>query len=328
MERRFQVFVSSTFTDLVEARHHVVQTLLQLDCIPAGMELFPATDNEQWKFITKVIDDCDYYLLIIGGRYGSTTSEGISYTEREFDYAVKQGIPILAFVHGDPDLIPVGKSDIAPDARQKLATFREKACRDRLVKAWKEISDLPGLVALSLTKAFKTHPSHGWIRGTGTDRKELLEQINELRQRNDELEAKLRKKAERQPFETGQLAPTDSKFKISGTYKIQYNGHENKWETACTWNDILYHIGPDLFQWTNENTVNSSLAKAILEKTEKKTWSAKIDDESFKTLKIQMIALGWADVRPLNTKSGTVSLFWTITSEGKQALMRLRTIKK
>ena len=158
------------------------------------MELFPATDDEQWKFITKVIDDCDYYILIIGGRYGSTTSEGISYTEREFDYAFKREIPILAFVHGDPDLIPLGKSEITPEARQKLTAFREKVCRDRLVKTWREVSDLPGMVALSLTKAFKTHPSPGWVRGTGTERNDLLEQINELRQRNEELEVKLRKK--------------------------------------------------------------------------------------------------------------------------------------
>ena len=97
---------------------------------------------------------------------------------------------------------------------------------------------------------------------------------------------------------------------------------------VCTWNEVLYLIGPDLFQWKNEDVVNSSLAKAILEKTGRKIWSATIDNEPFKTLKIQIMALGWADVKPLNTKSGTVSLFWTITPAGKQALMQLRTIKK
>ncbi len=91
MDKRFQVFVSSTYADLKEERQHVIQALMEMDCIPAGMELFPAADEEQWKFIKKVIDDCDYYLLIIGGRYGSTTDDGISYTEREFDYAVERG---------------------------------------------------------------------------------------------------------------------------------------------------------------------------------------------------------------------------------------------
>ena len=71
MEKRYQVFVSSTFADLKEERRKVIQTLMEMDCIPSGMEIFPAADEEQWEFIKKVISDCDYYILIIGGRYGS-----------------------------------------------------------------------------------------------------------------------------------------------------------------------------------------------------------------------------------------------------------------
>lgn len=55
------------------------------------MELFPAIDEDQFEFIKKVIDDCDYYLLIIGGRYGSLSDEGVSYTELEYQYAVSKG---------------------------------------------------------------------------------------------------------------------------------------------------------------------------------------------------------------------------------------------
>ena len=99
MDKRYQVFVSSTYADLKEERQHVLQALMEMDCIPAGMELFPAADEEQWEFIKKVIDDCDYYLLIIGGRYGSTTDDGISYTEKEFDYAVENGLKVVALIH-------------------------------------------------------------------------------------------------------------------------------------------------------------------------------------------------------------------------------------
>jgi len=35
------------------------------------MELFPAVSEEQWKLIEKVIDDCDYYIVIVGYRYGT-----------------------------------------------------------------------------------------------------------------------------------------------------------------------------------------------------------------------------------------------------------------
>ncbi len=81
MEKRYQVFVSSTYADLKQERRNVTQVLMEMDCIPAGMELFAAADEEQWEFIKRIIDDCDYYLLIIGGRYGSTTPDGMSYTE-------------------------------------------------------------------------------------------------------------------------------------------------------------------------------------------------------------------------------------------------------
>jgi len=110
MDKRYQVFVSSIYADLREERQHVIQALMEMDCIPSGMELFPAADEEQWQFIKRVIDDCDYYLLIIGGRYGSTTPEGISYTEKEYEYAIEKGIKVIAFLHANPEEIPLGKS--------------------------------------------------------------------------------------------------------------------------------------------------------------------------------------------------------------------------
>ena len=148
MDKRYQVFVSSTYADLRQERQRVIQTLMEMDCIPSGMELFPAVDEEQWEFIKRIIDDCDYYLLIIGGRYGSTTSEGLSYTEKEYDYAIGNGIKVIALLHANPDDISVAKSDIDPELRRRLKSFREKVAKNRLVKFWKNAEELPRLVAL------------------------------------------------------------------------------------------------------------------------------------------------------------------------------------
>ena len=76
-EVRHQVFVSSTYVDLIEERRTVIQALLELDCIPAGMALFPAADDDQWTLIREVIDLSDYYVVIVGGRYGSVSASGI-----------------------------------------------------------------------------------------------------------------------------------------------------------------------------------------------------------------------------------------------------------
>jgi hypothetical protein len=71
MDKRYQVFVSSTYEDLIEERLEVMKALLELDCIPCGMEYFPAANEDAWTFIKKLIDVCDYYVVIVGGKYGS-----------------------------------------------------------------------------------------------------------------------------------------------------------------------------------------------------------------------------------------------------------------
>src|SRR5690606_35590327 len=113
--------------DLLEERQEVMQALLELDCIPVGMELFPAADDDQWTLIKRLIDDCDYYILIVGGRYGSVNSEGISYTQMEYEYAIAQEIPVISFLHKAPEKIPVGKSESEKALKKKLEDFRDLA---------------------------------------------------------------------------------------------------------------------------------------------------------------------------------------------------------
>jgi hypothetical protein len=85
-EKKYQVFISSTYSDLIEERRKLLNILLMADCIPSGMEAFVATDTEKFEVIKRVINLCDYYVLIIGKRYGSLNPKtGISYTEMEYE---------------------------------------------------------------------------------------------------------------------------------------------------------------------------------------------------------------------------------------------------
>ncbi len=102
MDKKYSVFVSSTYNDLVMERKKVIDALLQMNCFPIGMEYFNAEDETQWTIIKNLIKECDYYIIIIAGRYGSIEKEcGKSYTQKEYEYAVEQGIPVLRFVHED-----------------------------------------------------------------------------------------------------------------------------------------------------------------------------------------------------------------------------------
>ncbi len=191
MDKRYQVFVSSTYADLKEEREKVIHTLMEMNCIPAGMELFPAADEEQLEFIKRIINDCDYYLLIIGGRYGSVTDEGISYTEKEYEYALERKIKVIAFLHKNPEQIPVNKSEQKSELREKLENFRSKVDKTRLVKYWQNIEELPGLVAPSLASTIKLYPAVGWVRADKVSSEELLTEINELRKKNEQLQKEL-----------------------------------------------------------------------------------------------------------------------------------------
>ena len=60
IKKKYQVFISSTFNDLIEERMAVTQCLLDNDCIPIGMEQFSASDMDKMEYIERVLEDCDY----------------------------------------------------------------------------------------------------------------------------------------------------------------------------------------------------------------------------------------------------------------------------
>lgn len=165
MDRRYQVFISSTFIDLEEERRMVMEAIIECNCFPAGMEMFPAIDMEQFEYIKSIIKESDYYILIIAGRYGTLANDGISYTEKEYDYAVKIGIPVLAFLKKEIETIPANKTDGDLKIKKKLLDFREKVGKNRLLQTWDTPYELKAKITLSLTQAFKIIPRIGWIRG-------------------------------------------------------------------------------------------------------------------------------------------------------------------
>lgn len=185
--KRYQVFVSSTFRDLEKERWEAVKALMTMDCIVAGMESFPAVDEEQFKYIKEIIDDCDYYLLIMGGRYGTLAPDGVGYTEKEYDYALSKGIKVVALVREAPESLPPEKRETDAALLGRFIKFREKVCADRLVSFWRDERDIQKDVALGMAKAMKKFPAVGWIRANPVASEELLREINTLRKENEEL---------------------------------------------------------------------------------------------------------------------------------------------
>ncbi len=168
MERKYQIFVSSTYEDLKDERKEVVQAILKCNCIPAGMELWPASSKSQWEIIKSVIDESDYYLLIIAGKYGSEGMDDdgkkIGYTEMEFDYAMKTGKPIIALIHKDPESLPAKHCESSKIKKKKLENFKKKVMSGRLIHFWDSKEDLKTETVISIHDAIQKYPVNGWVR--------------------------------------------------------------------------------------------------------------------------------------------------------------------
>lgn len=187
--KRYQVFLSSTYEDLKDERFAVMESLHTMKCFVAGMEYFPAIDKDQFEYIKKIIDDCDYYLLILGGRYGTVPDgEDRSFTEKEYDYAVLQGKPIIALLCKNVNELKSGNCETDEKQKHRYESFRNKLKQGRIVDFWRDTSELKAKALAAVYTAIEEFPNvPGWIRGDSAVKEEILEEINSLRKENSML---------------------------------------------------------------------------------------------------------------------------------------------
>lgn len=168
INKRLQVFVSSTYSDLIKERQAAVEAILTAGHIPAGMELFTSGDESQMDVINQWIDESDVYLLILGGRYGSVEPKtGKSYTHLEYEYALKKRKPLFACVVTDNALESrvreMGTKVIETDNPQKLKEFKSLVLT-MLVKFWEDSKDIKIATGETLSQFARRDELTGWVR--------------------------------------------------------------------------------------------------------------------------------------------------------------------
>jgi hypothetical protein len=342
MNKRYQVFISSTYSDLKEERSKVMQAIMTMDCIPAGMELFPAIDEEQFNFIKKIIDDCDYYILIIGGKYGTISDDGISYTEKEYDYAISCQIPVMTFLHKNIGQIPREKTETNPEVMKKLNVFQEKIKKSRLVKFWSDASELTGIVAISLMQTIKIYPQTGWIRADMTTSTESLQEINELRKQLAELEA-YKTKIEKEKILNSaikNLAGLDKIIEIDGVAFHNDWGSRNRkeysWRIEVTLKQIFEITAPKImYPSVKETQVKTHLMNVLFNQATKNNklerpdlYTPRMNISYLNTIKIQFIALDLIETYTERTEKGHIASCWKLTEKGYAMMMQFLTLKK
>lgn len=321
MEKKYQVFVSSTYEDLQDERKVVMESLLQMNCFPVGMEYFNASDESQWDVIKQLIDECDYYVLIVAGRYGSVEeSTGKSYTQKEFEYAVSKGVPVISFLHKEPNSLPKSKTEQNKESEVKLNAFKEDV-QKRLCKYWTSADNLASQVILSLNSLIKSKPRVGWVKADQINA-ESSKEILKLREKIDALNATIHELEDKAPEGINDLQQGEDKI------SIVYSSSINNQSFEFSWNRIIAALAPHMINECSEIALKLALHD-LVKQIERYTPSIhSLSEESFQTVKVQLIALGI--IKPSAKKHSTTdtNTYWTLTSYGNRLMMRLKALKK
>lgn len=205
MDRKLQIFISSTYKDLIEERQAAVGAILKAGHIPAGMELFRAGDTSQWETIKRWIDESDVYMLILGGRYGSVEPiSGKSYTQLEFEYAEEMKKPLFSVVITDEFLERKVRSSgtevIEREKGAELAQFRNTVL-SKMCAFFSDLKDIKLAVHETIPDLLQRYKCTGWVSGKMLDEAEialeeairLRDENKNLKQENKELTLKLEK---------------------------------------------------------------------------------------------------------------------------------------
>ncbi|MEM7261249.1 MAG: DUF4062 domain-containing protein [Planctomycetota bacterium] len=318
-DKLYRVFVSSTYLDLREHRRAVIEAILRLGMVPSGMEHFPASGKDKWSMMKSVIDQCDYYVVIVAGRYGTRGPEGQSYTEMEYRYALEKGIPVLGFVHSDIDSLPAKDTD--PENRELLDRFIDLV-EEKNVRPWSRKEDLPGEVAPSLSRAKSEQPRPGWVRPGRPP--EVDAEVARLQDRVQEIEAQL--KLATAPIVDGRISGGDDETTIQYQVRIQRKG--SSWadtvrsevldrKARATWDDLFRTLAPYMPTPATASSLRAALS-SLLERRDRSGGNVFVGLSEVHRVRVQLQALGL--VEAVEAKNGAR---FRLTPLGNRELMRL-----
>lgn len=347
MEKRYQIFISSTFVDLKDERQAALKAILEIDHMPAGMELFPATDDSAWQLIQDVIDNSDYYILIVGGRYGSLDETGLGYTEKEYDYALSSKKPVIPLLHENPDNLPRDKTETDSAAWEKLKQFRAKVEKKHTCVYWRNADDLKAKVIVGLTSATKRHPAVGWVRADKVPTEATLAEMLSLKNRIADLEQEAASLRDKPPSGTEVLAQGDDKFELHLSFDARktisgYPFHEDQGYTASitpTWNAIFAAVAPTMINEASDVALRQAFNDFLRRESLKAFQSRKefkdrnlinfvFRKDEIETCMVQLRALGLIKENDRKRSVKDTGTYWTLTPYGNTLMVQLRAIRR
>lgn len=303
MNKKYSIFISSTYKDLKEYRKNIHDSIIRSGHFPIAMENFTASDKTQWEIIKPLIDSCDYYVLLVGFSYGTIDkSENISYTEKEYNYALSINKPILSFILDDSF-----KGNTTCEHENRLNLFKNKILQNnKLAQYCKKKSEISTDIITALNKEYKRNPQNGWIRNR--DYQILKQKYEDLSLDYDCII---------NPTDFSDLIDLDNKVTLTGHYS-----NYNNWYITTTFKKVFIVISQLINKFPMEELLFEMLAQKLEYIGEIPEYKIHIDTDSKMKIRNRLKKSNLITLSSYMTEKGKTK-YWKLTKKGEEYFLSI-----
>lgn len=268
IDKRYHVFISSSGADMQPERSVLAQTLASLGFFSWGLE---ARTPLTTAFARRQIDDCDYFVILLGSRYGDLSASGVSYVHLEYIYAITKQKPVLVILHESPESRAPELQETTKDGQRKFDDFRRQLQRERdMVVTFREPKDLEVILRHAMPQLTQRYPALGWVRPSDAPMKALQLENEKLKEKVAHLthlsknRITINTPLQKPPLQTEddvqqlEVPIVRGDEVISFDYRVHAyqdgNFRELRPKRKMTWNEILLAVGPGFRPAAPEDT--------------------------------------------------------------------------
>ncbi|MFB2539307.1 MULTISPECIES: DUF4062 domain-containing protein [unclassified Acinetobacter] len=334
-EKRYFIYISTAcHEDLRSERLKLENTLIQSGILP--WEFKERRTSLNTALARRQIDDCDYIIFLLGGKYGDLSASGISYMQLDFLYALNKQKTIISFVDAYPEKRDPAERENNPELIKKFQTFRDQLKNEsHYVHLFTSQLDLANQSRPLITKALKGSPATGWVRAQPND--VLHNEIQRLRQKIAQLEQQNHSRERTASTSTppadkvdNQNTPKGERFTVSYRTQAFQDGNlqDLQLQRHMTWLQILQVLAPHFKEATSEinfqRVLNHFLESTALNDAQRTLPRAhavsrtQIDSRALQQIKLQMKWNNW--IVPQHDMDSSMRINWQLTAEGHKIL--------
>lgn len=336
--KRYQVFISATYPDMQGARQALMLPMIENGMIPTGLDSAAADGNTLLPVIQKLIETSDYFILIVGGRYGHLSPMGLSEIHREYIYAATKRKPVVAFIHDNPTLLKPEQQEATRDGQVRRDDFVRLLEEKVPCFRWSTEIGLTEVARKVLPNLMREHRAPGWVRadqaGTGAnaaDTSGLKARIQELEKEREEALSQSRPALKTLSRGTDQVA-LDYSCNV-------YEGGDCKLAmvtTRISWDQAFSCVAPLMLNPASEPVMQKALEDFIVRKAladvqkdfprAHAVRNVVLAAHSFNQLKIHLRALGLISKSQEMDSRGLP--LWQLTAHGDNTMSQVMAVKR